>query len=114
KGKYMLSGSKSTARRGRFNRGFLSTAALISVSALTLTACGGGGLNEGGRAVEGSQAADESIVVKANPPYGPDHMMSTAMTQFGDVVTEASNGELTFEHFFADSLVKQPEVATSL
>ena len=110
----MLSGSKPAARNGRFNRGFLSTAAVLSVSALTLTACGGGGLNEGGQAAEGSPVAGESIVVKANPPYGPDHMMSTAMTQFGDVVTEASNGELTFEHFFADSLVKQPEVATSL
>ncbi|WP_231587581.1 C4-dicarboxylate TRAP transporter substrate-binding protein [Corynebacterium comes] len=36
------------------------------------------------------------------------------MTQFGDVVTESSDGELTFEHYFADALVKQPEVATSL
>src|SRR5699024_11468407 len=109
----MLSGSKSAARRGRFNRGFLSTAAVLAVSALTLTACGGGGLNEGGQAAEGSPATGESIVVKANPPYGPEHMMSTALTQFGDVVNEDSNGEMTYEQLFADYLVKQPEVSTS-
>lgn len=110
----MLSGSTSGSRRGRFNRGFLSTATLVSISTLVLTACGGGGLTEGGQSAEGSGVSGESTVVKANPPYGPDHMMSTAMTNFGDVVTESSNGELTFEHYFADSLVKQPEVATSL
>lgn len=98
----------------RSPRALLSTAAVISVSALTLTACGGGGLSEGSSAAEGSAAAGESVVVKANPPYGPEHMMSTAMTKFGDVVSEDSNGELSFEYFFADSLVKQPEVATSL
>ncbi|AGS35355.1 hypothetical protein B841_09410 [Corynebacterium maris DSM 45190] len=36
------------------------------------------------------------------------------MTQFGDVVTETAEGQVAFEHFFADSLVRQPEVATSL
>lgn len=101
------------SRSFRSRRTFLSTAAVASISALTLAACGGGGLSEGGTAAEGSSSG-ESTVVNANPPYGPEHMMSTAMTQFGDVVTEASNGELTFEYFFADSLVKQPEVATSL
>lgn len=103
----MVSGFTSALHSGCIKRGFLSTTALVS--ALALTACGGGGL-----AAEGSADPGATVMVKANPPYGPDHMMSTAMTQFGDVVSEASNGELTFEHYFADSLVKQPEVATSL
>ncbi|MGP6173661.1 C4-dicarboxylate TRAP transporter substrate-binding protein [Corynebacterium sp. A21] len=64
--------------------------------------------------VSNASASGEQTLVKANPPYGPDHMMSTAMTQFADIVSKDSDGQLAFEHYFADSLVKQPEVATSL
>lgn len=110
----MLSRFPYARPSARFRRRVLPTAALLSISALTLTACGGGGLSEGGQAQEGDPASGSHVVVKANPPYGPDHMMSTAMTQFGDVVAESSGGELSFEYFFGDSLVKQPEVATSL
>lgn len=95
-----------------FTHKLLSTTAVLTVSALTLTACGGGMSTAENASAD--TAADGAVVVKANPPYGPDHMMSKAMTEFGEVATEDSNGELQFEHFFADSLVKQPEVATSL
>src|SRR4051794_17950094 len=71
-------------------------------------------MSTGGGDVSNVSASGEQNLVKATPPYGPDHMMSTAMTQFADTVSKDSDGQLAFEHYFADSLVKQPEVATSL
>lgn len=101
-------------RSSRAPRRFMPLAAVVSVTALALSACGGGGLNESSQSDGGSAVADAQVVVKANPPYGPEHMMSKGMTDFGDFITEESGGEIGFEYFFADSLVKQPEVATSL
>lgn len=101
-------------RRPRTARTIAPAIAVALTAALGLTACGGGGMTSGGDVPAETLATGEQTAVKANPPYGPDHMMSTAMTTFADVVTESSGGQLVFDHYFADSLVKQPEVATSL
>lgn len=106
-----LAGGLRSGRRAR-----TATTALTGVLAVTLlAACGGGGManaGEDGSSAEGTDTG--TTTVKGNPPYGPDHIMSKALTDYSDVVAEASNGSLTFEQYFADSLVKQPEVATSL
>jgi TRAP-type C4-dicarboxylate transport system substrate-binding protein len=95
-------------------RSLVPAAALALTAALGLTACGGGGMASSGGGTADAAGTAGQTTVKANPPYGPDHMMSTAMTQFADAVTKESNGQLVFDHFFADSLVSQPDVATSL
>lgn len=104
----------SRRARARTARSLAPTTAVMVIAALGLTACGGGGLASAGEGASDAAGTAGQTSVKANPPYGPEHMMSTAMTQFADVVTEESGGQLVFEHFFADSLVSQPEVATSL
>lgn len=83
----------------------MAAVASVPLASALLAACGAGGM---------PPAEEGKVVVEANPPYGPEHMMSTAMTQFGDLVTEKSDGSMSFEYYFADSLLKQPEVAPSL
>ena len=90
-------------RRHRSSLGFL---AVTTVSALTLTACGGG---DGGEA-----AGSETETLSVNTMYGPEHYQTQALTAYTEAVTEASDDQIQFEFHYAGSLAAPDEVAEGL
>ncbi|MGF9660483.1 hypothetical protein AAIH25_01285 [Arthrobacter crystallopoietes] len=81
--------------------------AIAGISAIgLLSACGGSGA--------GASAGGQDVTVNASAPYGPDHVFSKGMVAFGDAVTEASDGSVSFDWNYGDSVVKQPDLAAAL
>ena len=95
----------TTARRR-----LLTTVAVISAGALAVgctPASAGVGAQDGDR-------AEESLKVIGNAYYAPEHILAKSLVEYGEVVTEASDGAVEFEWFYSDSLVKPVEAAASL
>lgn len=85
--------------------------ATLSVAALALTACGGG--TDATSDIE-SFADMETVNLKVATIYGPDNYSTQAIEAYTESVTEATDGKVTFEFFYAGSLLPQNEMAQGL
>lgn len=75
-----------------------------------LVACG----DSTGNAAEGEGDAGETITLKATSLYGPESLETQAEEAYAEAVTEATDGRVKFEWYYADSLVPVDETHTAL
>ncbi|MGM0930458.1 MAG: hypothetical protein ACQEXN_12220 [Actinomycetota bacterium] len=54
------------------------------------------------------------MTLKVGTMYGPENWQTAAMESFTDGVTEATDGKITFEYFYGDSLLGSDELAGGL
>lgn len=89
-------------RRNRITRQVTRSVAAASAAALLLTAC--------------SPVSDEAdtVVLRADGSYSPEHLMGRGILGFADATETASNNQIEFEMYFGDSLVTQTEIGRSL
>lgn len=94
--------TNSTIRRTR------SFAALVlaSAAALTLSSCNA--------PATGGDASEETFNFRVATIYGPDNWQTLALAAYTDAVTERSDGRITFEYFYQDTLVAVPEFPDAL
>lgn len=97
--------------RSRSPRRVAAVTASLAVAALALTACGGG--SDAADSVE-SFADMEEVNLKVATIYGPDNYSTLAVEKYTDAITEATEGKVTFEYFYAGSLLPQNEMAQGL
>ncbi len=65
--------------------------------------------------VEKTGFADmEPVVLKVATLYGPENYSTQVLEDYTDAVTEATEGKVTFEYFYAGSLLPQNEIASGL
>lgn len=65
-------------------------------------------------ATGGEAGAQEPVIAKGSALYSPGHILADSMVRYGEAVTAASDGNVQFEWFYSDSLVKPTEIAVSL
>lgn len=63
-----------------------------------------------------AEGTDEipSVTLKVGTLYGPENWQTTPMTAYTQAVTEATDGQIEFEFYYAGSLVPPAEMATGL
>ncbi|MFD1507102.1 hypothetical protein ACFSBG_15700 [Georgenia yuyongxinii] len=87
-------------------------AALGATSILLLAACTNAGGAPGGSDADSGDL--EAIKLRVPTLYGPDHFQTKAMAAYADAVKEASDGSITMEFFYGDSLVKPADTINAL
>ncbi len=105
--------SKGTlmTNHSRTPRRVAAVTASLAAAALALTACGGG--SDASDSVE-SFTDMEEVNLKVATIYGPDNYSTLAVEAYTEAVTEATEGKVTFEYFYAGSLLPQNEMAQGL
>ena len=90
-------------------------AVAVAVVALVLTGCSSSG-DSGSSATAEADGFDsiDPINLKIATLYGPDNWQTTPMAAFTDAITEATDGKVTFEYFYAGALVPAAEMASGL
>lgn len=94
-----------TARRARITRATLGAGATVAVAALVLTGCSGD---------PGASGGGETFTFRVATIYGPENWQTQGIQGYTDAVEEASDGRITFEYFYQDTLVAVPEFADAL
>lgn len=87
----------------------------IAVTALALTSCSssaGGG--EGDQAAPGSLADMDPVTLKVATLYGPDNWQTKAETAYAEAVEKATDGKVSFEFYYQESLTPPAEMSNSL
>lgn len=88
--------------------------ALAVAGTLALTGCAAGDTNEApGSTAEGFDGINP-ITLKIATLYGPDNWQTEPMAAYTDAITEATEGKVTFEFFYAGALVPPAEMAGGL
>ncbi len=85
-------------------------AAIVMSAGLTLAACGGVG---GGNAA-GSLEEMDPLTLKVATLYGPDNWQTAPMQAFTDSIEEKSDGKISFEYFYAGSVLAPDEIVDGL
>lgn len=76
----------------------------VATSLTLLSACAGGGTSPEG----------DSTTLKFQDIYAPGNSFADASAAYGDYVTEATNGDITFEYFWSNSVAPTDEVAAAM
>lgn len=88
---------------------------VTAIGALLLTGCSTGEtpVDDNGTATEGFDSISP-ITLNIATLYGPENWQTTPMAKFTEAITEATEGKVTFEYFYAGALVPPAEMATGL
>ena len=98
----------------RKNTKALRNSALLGTAAamLVVTGCtGGAGSGSGG---EGSGGESEERTLKVQEIFAPGEAFADSTQAFGDAVTEATDGSVSFEYFWSNSVVPTNEIAGAM
>lgn len=94
------------------------TAAAALGTVALLAACSPADSRGSTNADEVSEAGSLSdmtpVTLKIGTLYGPENWQTTPMVAYTDAVTEATEGKIEFEYYYAGSLVPPAEMATGL
>lgn len=92
-------------QRYRSRRVMLSSAAILTTAALALSGCAAG---------DGGGGDEETFNFRVSTIYGPDNWQTLGLKAYTDAVTAKSDGRITFEYFYQDTLVAVPEFADAM
>ncbi|TWE22565.1 C4-dicarboxylate TRAP transporter substrate-binding protein [Prauserella muralis] len=99
-------GQRPRGRRGRLVAALC--ASVLGASACISSASGGG------NASATSFAELDPIVLRVPTLYGPGHYQTRALEEYGAAVEKASDGKVSFEFFYLDSLVEPADTTKAL